>query len=207
MISGDVGCDQTRLAEAIHAISPLRNRPLIWVESIPTDRGLQKDLLLRASRATMVLTIGEDMPVMDEAFRSSLFSTSFRVRVIVLAWPERARVVLGEDHCNIQRLELRPIAYRAPEQIELLLDRQLEARECPLRFAHLTEANRKALLQYGWRRNFEDLRLVADRFAGLTRAGSLRRAAPELGLSYSALQGWFAETLGVDVPLVRSPIR
>jgi len=204
-ITGDVGCDQARLAEAIHAISPLRNGALVWVDSIPNDRGEQKELLVRASRATMVLTIGDDMPVMDEAFRSSLFSTSYRIRVIVLAWPERARAVLGEDRSNMQRLDLRPIAYREHEQIERLLDRQLEARDCALRFAHMTEANRKTLLGYGWRRNFDDLRLVADRFAALVRAGSLRQAAPLLGLSYSSLQGWFAETLGVDVPLTGKP--
>lgn len=199
LISGDRGCDQDRLAQAIHAISPLRNRALVWVDSIPTDRGEQKELLVRASRATMVLTIGDDMPVMDETFRSSLFSTSYRIRVIVLAWPTRARAVLGEDHSNMRRIELRPIAYR--DQLERLLDRQLEERGTSLRFVQMTEANRKALLRYEWRGNFDELRLAADRFAAVTREGSLRRAAGALGESYSTLQHWFTNMLGVSLPL------
>lgn len=199
LISGDRGCDQDRLAQAIHAISPLRNRPLVWVDSIPADRGGQKELLVRASRATMVLAIGDDMPVIDETFRSSLFSTSYRIRVIVLAWPTRARAVLGEDYSNMRRIELRPLAYR--EQLGRLLDRQLEQRSSPLRLSHMTEANRKALLRHEWRGNFDDLRRAADRLAAVAREGSLRRAASALGESYSTFQHWFTNMIGLRLPL------
>ncbi|MCW5803934.1 MAG: FHA domain-containing protein [Deltaproteobacteria bacterium] len=201
MITGDVGCDQAQLAEAIHAMSPLRGQPLIRVESIPTDRGEQKELLARGARGTMVLTIGDGMPPMDEAFRASLFSVSYRIRVIVLAWPRRAREVLGEDRSSMQRLELRPVAYRENVQIERLLDRQLEARHCMLRLAHMTESNRSALLRYAWPRNFHDLRIAADRLSAITREGSLRRAAVALGEGFSTVQHWFTSQLGLELPL------
>jgi pSer/pThr/pTyr-binding forkhead associated (FHA) protein len=199
MISGDRGCDQDRLAHAIHAMSPLRSREIVWVDSIPEDRGAQKELLVRASRSTMVLKIDDEMPVMDEAFRSSLFSTSYRVRVLVIAWPTRARAVLGEDNSTMRRIELRPIAYR--DQLDRLLDRQLEERKAPLRFAQMTEANRKALLRYEWRGNFDELRLAAERFAAVAREGSLRKASTALGESYSTLQHWFTNMIGVSLPL------
>ncbi|MBX3157291.1 MAG: FHA domain-containing protein [Deltaproteobacteria bacterium] len=201
MIAGDVGCGQAQLAEAIHAMSPLRGRPLVRVDSIPVDRGAQKELLARAARATMVLAIGDEMPVMDDAFRSSLFALSYRIRLIVLAWPRRARAVLGEDRSNMQRLDLRPIAYREHVQIERLLDRQLEARGCALRLAHMTETNRSALLRYSWPRNFDDLKLAADRLAAIARAGSLRKAAAALDEHASKVQHWFTNQLGLELPL------
>src|SRR6266496_4174575 len=38
LITGKRGCDQDRLARAIHSISPMRARDLVWVDSVPTDR-------------------------------------------------------------------------------------------------------------------------------------------------------------------------
>lgn len=207
IISGDAGCDQEQLARAIHQISPLRKRELVWVDSIPEDRAEQKKLLVRASRSTMVLKIGEDMPIMDETFRSSLFSTSYRIRVIVIASPRRAQAVLG-DHGFMRRIELRPLAFRT-DQIERLLDRQLEQRGSPLRFAQLSEHNRQALLRYEWRRkqgreyvsNFDELRIAADRLAAIAREGSLRKAAEALGEDRWAVQYWASNVVGLKTPL------
>jgi len=212
MIFGDAGCDQDQLARTIHAISPLRKRELLWVDSIPEDRAAQKKLLVRASRSTMVLTINDEMPIMDEAFRSSLFSTSYRIRVIVIASPRRAQEVLG-DHAYMRRIELRPLAFR-PEQIPRLLDRQLEQRGSSLRFAQLSEHNRQALLRYQWRRedrrpkhrgewvsNFDELRIAADRLAATSREGSLRKAAEALGEDRWGLQYWTSNIVGLKLPL------
>lgn len=201
LIAGDRGCDQERLARAIHSISPMRKRGLVWITSVPKDRGEQKELLVRASRTTLVLTIDDKMPVMDEAFRTSLFSTSYRIRVLVIASSTRAIEVLGPEHSRMRRIDLRPLAFRSA-QLGRLLDRQLEARGSGLRFAQLSEANRKALLAYEWRHNFDDLRLAADRLAAIARAGSLRKAAMDLGVDRSTLQHWFTNSLGLSLPLL-----
>lgn len=201
LIVGENGCDQDQLAQAIHSISRQRDREIVWVDSIPTDRGQQKELLLRASRTTLVLRIDGEMPVMDEAFRLSLFSTSYRIRVVVSA-PSMARVhqVLGPDHPLMRRIELRPLAYR-DDQVERLLDRQLEQRGSSLRVTNMTEENRSALRRYGWPRNFDDLRLAADRLSVIAREGTLHRAASALQLPYSTLQKWFTDQLGLSRPL------
>jgi hypothetical protein len=204
LITGERGCDQERLIRAIHSISPMRAREIVWVDDVPDDRASQKELLLRASRNTLALNVHDRTPVMDEAFRTSLFSASYRIRVLVCA-PSMARVlaVLGPDHSLMRRVDLRPLAYRT-EQIERLLDRELEARGSMLRVAQLTGKNRDALRSCEWRGNFEDLRVAAERVDALARAGSVRGAASALGVPYSTLQKWLANTVGITLPLTSS---
>lgn len=148
LIAGDRGCDQERLARAIHSISPMRKRDIVWMASVPKERSEQKELLVRASRTTLVLTIDDKMPVMDEAFRTSLFSTSYRIRVLVIASSSRAIEVLGPEHSRMRRIDLRPLAFRSA-QLGRLLDLQLEERGSGLRFAQLSEAHRKACSRTG----------------------------------------------------------
>lgn len=199
MIHGDQGCDQERLAHAIHSISPLRRRELVRVTAVPKDRPDQKELLVRAARTTMVLVIDDNTPVMDEAFRSALFSTSYRIRVVVIGSPRRVLAVLGNEHM-FRRIDLRPLAYRT-DQLEALLDRQLEERGVLLRFAQLSEANRKALLGYAWSKNFDELRLAADRLVAVERFGSLRKAAEALADDRWKVQYWFSTKVGLSLPL------
>jgi FHA domain len=202
LITGERGCDHARLARAIHSVSAMRARDVVWADAVPPDRAQQKELLTRASRSTLVLTIDDGMPVMDDAFRTALFSPSYRVRVLVLA-PSLTRVlqVLGPDHSFMRRIDLRPLAFRT-EQLLRLLDRQLEERGANLRATHMTESNRAALRACEWRGNFDDLRLVADRLVVLAGAGSLRAAAAQLGMNYSTLQKWFTSAMGLSLPLV-----
>ncbi len=201
LITGERGCGQERLVRAIHSISPMRAREVVWVDRVPDDRAQQKDLLLRASRSTLALKLDERTPVMDEAFRTSLFSTSYRIRVLVDASSlARVHAVLGPDHALVRRVELRPLARRT-DQIERLLDRELAARGSMLRAAQLTGKNRSALSSCEWRGNFEALRLAAERLDALARTGSVRSAASALGVPYSTLQKWLANTIGITLPL------
>lgn len=202
MINGAPGCDQQQLASAIHSISPLRKRELVSVSSIPKDRAAQKELLVRATRSTMVLAIDDETPVIDEAFRSALFSMSYRIRVILIASPRQALAVLGDEH-SFRRIELRPLAYRT-DQIERLFDRQCEEIGSPLRFAHMRDENRKALLGYGWSENLEELRLTARRLAVIARLGSLRGAAVELKEKRWNIQYWFSKQLGLTIAEVEA---
>lgn len=199
LILGPRGCDQDRLARAIHSVSPVRQREMVWADSIPSDRAGQKDMLLRASKSTLVLNIDKSTPVMDAAFRASLFSTSFRVRVLVIAPAfEHVLRVLGPDHAYIRRVEVRPLAFRI-DQLGPLLDRQLEELGSTLRFQQLSEANRQALTNHEWRRNFEDLRVAAQRLAALHQQGTLRKAAAALGIkNFNNLQNWFTNTMGLE---------
>jgi len=204
LITGERGCDQDRLARAIHSISPMRSREMVWLDSVPADRAQQKEILTRATKTTLVLTVDDKTPVMDEAFRTSLFSTSYRIRVLVCASSmTRVLPVLGPDHSYMRCIDLRPLAFRS-EQLERLFDRQFEERGSALRVAQFTDENRKALHACEWRANFDDLRLAADRFTALSPDGSLRSAASALGIPYSTLQKWLVNKLGITSPLTAS---
>lgn len=203
LIAGERGCSQRELAQAIHSISPVRNREIVWINEIPRDRAEQKSLLVRASRTTLVLEIGDGMPIIDEAFRTSLFSTSYRIRVLVVASVRRATEVLGPEHSRMRRIDLRPVAFRSA-QLERLLDRQFELNGSAVRCAKLSERNRKALVAHDWPHNLDDVRLAAGRLRVIAAEPSLRKAAATLEVDRSTLQHWFTNTMGLSLPLTSS---
>lgn len=204
MIVGPRGCGQDQLVETIHAVSPMRDRKLVWSGAIPTDRAGQKDLLLRSQKTTLALSIDDKTEAIDPAFVSMLFSPSYRVRVLVCAPSfERAQEVLGRQHTGMRRIELRPLAFRT-DQLVRILDRRLEEEGSTLRFDQLTKANREALMNCEWRRNLDDLRVAAQRLAAVHQAPSLRKAAAALGIkNFNVMQKWFSDTMKLSLPLTK----
>lgn len=208
LIVGEPGCDQERVAEAIHGMSLRRGRTLVEIAGEPADRATQRAVLDRASRSTLVLTLDGKTPVMDATFVSMLFDPTYHIRVIVLA-PSMAKTrdVLGDDATNTMRLlPVMPLDQR-PGSIPRLLDRMLEDRGAPLRFSDFTTPNQQALIAHSWHvqnapKNLAALRVGAERFPVIAAAPSLRQAAEQLGVSRSSLQGWFSDQLGLSWPLV-----
>lgn len=202
LITGEPGCEQSQLARTIHDTSMLRGRPLVEIADIPGDRQQQREILDRAARATLVLTIERTTPVMDAAFASMVFSPEFHVRVIVIAPSfEKARVVCGERAIStMHRIALRPLVDRR-DMIPRLLDRMFEGSGSPLRFADLTKPNQAALQAHGWPRNLAELRFAAERLAAIAREGSLRKASEALKRHHKSLQEW-ADSIGLSTPVV-----
>jgi pSer/pThr/pTyr-binding forkhead associated (FHA) protein/AraC-like DNA-binding protein len=202
LITGETGCEQMQLARTIHETSLLRGRPLVEIAEIPTDRRAQREILDRAARTTLVLTIDKTTPVMDAAFVSMVFSPEFHVRVIAIAPSfEKARVVCGERAVStMHRISLRPLVDRR-DMIPRLLDRMFEQSGSPLRFADLTKDNQTALQRHTWPRNLAELRFAAERLAVIAREGSLRKASEALKRHHKSLQEW-ADTIGLESPLV-----
>lgn len=202
LVIGPRGCGQERLVETIHSISPMRTRRIVWADSIPTDRTGQKELLLRAQKTTLALAIDDDTNEIEPAFRSMLFSPSYRVRVLVCApSSDHTQRVLGAEHASMRRIELRPLAFRT-DQLARILDRQLEQLGSPLRFERLTKVNREALMKCEWRRNLDDLHSAAQRLAAVQRSGSLRKAATALGIkNFNVMQKWFSDSMELTLPL------
>lgn len=202
LILGPRGCGQEKLVDTIHAISPMRARDSVRVDSFPRDRTGQRELLLRAQKTTLIVSIDDDTPEIDRTFASMLFSPSYRIRVLVIAPSfERAHKVLGADLTAMRRIELRPLAFRT-DQLARLLDRQLEEFGSPLRFEQLTKANQEALAMCEWRKNLDDLRTTAQRLAALQPARSLRQATTALGIkNFNVMQKWFSDTMKLTLPL------
>lgn len=198
------GCGQEQLARTTHAISLLRSREPVILDRVPGDRAGQRAILDRASRSTLILALDGETPVMDAAFVSSVFSTSFRIRVIAHApTVDKANQVLTAGHVqSMQVLRLPSLAFRR-DAIPGLMDHAFAASGAGLRFSKLTDANRRALEAYGWPKNFDDLTVAARRLDAIATAGSLRKAASVLGLGYSTLQEWFSQ-LGLSQPVVAS---
>lgn len=203
LLLGPRGCGQERLAETIHAISPMRDSELVVVESIPPDRTAQRDLLMRAQKTSFVLVVDDKTKLLDSAFATMLFSAAYRIRVILQAPSyEIAERVLGPMYAPaMRRIELRPLAFR-PDQLPLILDRRLVLIESPLRFSQLTPKNQDALLRNEWRRNLDDVVLAAPKLAAIHKQRTLRQAAIALGIkNFNNLQTWFTKTMKLELPL------
>lgn len=209
LITGEAGCDHDQLARAIHAMSLLRNRPLVECTAIPADRASQIALIKRAGRSTLMLTLTDRMAPVDPTFCSMLFSASYRVRVIAIA-PTQAsarRVLPGESVDQMQHVWLRPLGVRAGE-LPVLLDRLLGARDAPVRLLHLTPANRERLVAHEWRGNWDELRVAADRLTAIARIADWERRdwrerASALGIPKSTLYDWY-KALRLTRPLFQA---
>ena len=204
LIIAEAGCDQELLARTLHAMSLVRARPPVTLGPLPEDRAQQRAIVDAASRSTLFVTIDADTEVMDAAFASSVFSSSFRIRVIATAPSlDRARAVLSDEHVGAMRIvKLPSLAFRTT--LPALLDHALAELGATLRFMQLTPANQAALRGFGWPRNLDDLRYFAVRMDLLSRT-SLRSAAKALGYkAHSTLSEWLGQ-VGLSLPLSSEP--
>jgi hypothetical protein len=204
LLTGEAGCDLERLAQAIHAMSLRRSRPLVKVTELPPERPAQVALVKRASRTTLLLPLTAEPVPLEPAFASMLFDASFSVRLIAVAPSLKdARKALSEPHVELmQHVPVRPLGYRTGE-IDKLLDRMFEERQAPqLRAADLSTANLNALRKHNWPGNLVELRELADAIVEHTRLGSLRPAADTLGLPHQKLQRRFSR-VGMKFPWFR----
>jgi pSer/pThr/pTyr-binding forkhead associated (FHA) protein len=203
LVLGEPGCDQEQLARTMHGISLRRTRDLVELADVPSDRALQREILDRASKSTLVISISADTPVMDGTFASSLFSSSYQIRIVALApTTSKAAAVLGKENIPTMRtISLRPVSMRVGA-IPRLLDQMFVERATPLRVSDLTRSNQQALQAYAWPENLDSLREAADRLTVIARAPSMRSAAETLALARTSLEYWFSDKLGLSMPLV-----
>ena len=202
LITGEQGCDHVRLARAIHQVSRLRERAAVEVEVLPKDRGKQREILDAASRSTLILCIDDKAPILDAAFASMVFSTSYHVRVIACAPSlDVATRVLTETYTRTMgNLELLPLA-RRKGSICRILDRVLADMGSDLRATRLSSANQAGLEARDWPNNFDDLRDVAKHLDLIHREGSLRKAAERLKVPLATYH-YLLRGFGVSTPLL-----
>lgn len=203
LITGESGCDQERLARAIHAMSLRRTRQIVEIATIPEDRAAQVAIVKQASKTktTIVLTVPAGQPPLDPTFSSMLYSADYGVRVIILAPSAKvARRALTEDLVSqMHHVMLPPLADRRLE-IDQLMDRMLADRRSTQRTADLTRVNQEALRAWGWPGNLVELRQIAEGIAAHTELGGLRPAGKAVGRPHQSLQRHFAR-IGLSFPL------
>jgi pSer/pThr/pTyr-binding forkhead associated (FHA) protein len=200
LIASAPHCEQARLAQLIHELSPFSTTPLVTLTAAPRTDAQQRAFLSQHRKSTVVLDLG-DAPL-DPDFVSNLFAWRSERRMIVLVRSldaaDRAlgeRVTRGVRHIWLPRLAMRTAA------IDRLFDRALAAQDSPLRLAAMTPANQAALRAYTWPDDFASLRLVAERLAEIARAGSPNGAYEALGMKRATLYDWYVRTMGLSHPL------
>jgi hypothetical protein len=202
LLTGEAGSDLDRLARAIHAMSLLRSRAAVEIATLPPERSAQIALVQQAAQASLILPLGDDGPPLDSHFVSKLFDVSAGVRLIALASSaDTARRALTDARVErMQRVEVRPLAYRRGE-IHKLLDRRFEETGFDRRTADLARVNQDALQTYDWPGNFDELRDIADAMVAHATFRGLRPAAASLGLpSHKRLARRF-QRVGLQFPL------
>ena len=202
LITSEPHREQARLAQIIHELSNARARPIVECngDRVPADPAKQLELVEKAERSTLVLNLGDDDTRLPSNFVTTVFSSKYRVRVIVLARSVTvADKALGEYARRLQYVWLPPVANR-PEEIDRLLDRMFVERNSLLRVANMPPEDQSALRAYGWPDDFESLREAADILAAIHRLGSVPKAARELKIAPSTLYHWYVERLGLTLP-------
>lgn len=135
----------------------------------------------------------------DQTFVSMLMSSSYHVRLIVLA-PSKsiATEILGADAVPPFHVELTPLRYRTAEILSLL-DRAFVTTGGTLRVSHLTQKSQDALEAYLWPGNFNQLQLAARLLDMKARKISFKDCAAALERNDRSLQYWFTDALGLNL--------
>jgi pSer/pThr/pTyr-binding forkhead associated (FHA) protein len=202
IFSGEPGCDQLRLARAVHHASQRSHYPVFEVVNFPTERSAQRAILDAARNGTLMLTLKESSSPPDDAFRAMLLSADFRVRLLVSA-PSISVVVhsLGLDAVSrMQQVRLRPLRERVSE-IASLLDRMFVERRASVRVADFRRKNQQALQAHSWPLNIMELREAADRLVALAVHESVTKAAAALEIPRTTLLYWAEEKMHLELPL------
>jgi len=203
LITGEPGCDHGRLARTMHEVSPWRFRNAVEIEHVPDDRRAQRAIIDRAARSTLIVDIGDAMPVIDAAFASMIFSAEYHIRVIALAPSrDRANTVLGESNVAVmEHIALRPVARRRA-MVPRILDRMLHDKGTPIRFNDLSPSNQDALGEYRWPGNFGELTEVAQWIAVIANQGSLKKAAEAMNMKPTTFHSRYRDVVGLSWPLL-----
>jgi len=209
LLTGESGSDLDRLARAIHAVSLRRSRAFVEIAGVPADRGVQREILRRATRSTLVINLEAVEAPLDSTFCSMVFASEYNIRTIVLApTPTVARRLLAIDEMErLQHIWVRPLCMR-PGDVPHLLANILAEREAAFRLVDLTQSNHAALCSHDWRNNFIGLRFAVDRLIEISRVDGweemnwLERSAA-LGIPKTTLYEWYSG-LRLTAPLFAS---
>ncbi len=194
LVTGEPGCGQAELARAIHRASLRREHALVELDE---EHAMER--LEQAQRGTLVVPVRGDR--LDRDVIAAMLAPERNLRLVVLAPTLDVAVKsLGLDTCaRLEKLAIRPLRERSGD-IPALLDGFLAEQGATLRTADLTAPNQAALRAHAWPENLDELREAAARIAALVAHGSIRKAAPAIGVARSTFQYW-AERLGLELPL------
>lgn len=199
MVVGEKGSGQDRLVKAFHEISHRRRHALAEMPFVPPVQEKQIEIVTRARHGSLVVT-AKGVPI-DESFLDMVLAPERHIRLVVLTFSAEAGVLsLKPDALmGMTKVEIPPLRERVDE-LEALVDRFFLENRMSLCFSDLTTENQDALRAHSWPENLDELRESVDWIAGITREGSIRKAAAVLNVARSSLQYWRAR-LELRIPL------
>jgi hypothetical protein len=196
LMLGRGGCDQARIAKAIHAASARRRMPFAELGELD-GRVAEKAALIGASRGTAYIDLRTTRRL-TAFIVSELFGTTYHVRPI-FASPDRNRVdqELGSFAAQLRSFVLPTLAERAhdiPALFNLIFETELHSDR---RVEELGARNVQALVQRTWTDNIDGLRRVAPKLLARMEAGSVLGAAKKLGIRHQSLRETL-DSLGLE---------
>jgi two-component system, NtrC family, response regulator GlrR len=202
VLHAEPGCDQERLARAIHGASLRRRHHFIVANPGPDGASPPPHLVERTNNGTLFLPLAGTAAA-DAAFLEALRRPENNVRLIVSATSVTDAIQrLGDDAVGgAHRARIAPIRDR-PGEISGLLERWFIDRGARRRFSDFTDDNQAALRAHRWPRNLEELRDAADMLAQLAPYPSERRASEEANIPRTNVKRWL-DAIGLTMPLIR----
>lgn len=187
LMLGRGGCDQARIARAIHAASARRHLPFVELGALD-GRAAEKAALIGAARGTAYVDLRTSRRL-TALIVSELFGTTYHVRPVFSA-PDRGLVdrELGNYAAQLRSVVLPTLADRAqdiPTLINLIFETELHTDR---RVDELGATNVQALVQRTWPDNIDGLRRVAPKLLARMEAGSVLGAAKRLGIRHQSLR-------------------
>jgi hypothetical protein len=196
LMLGRAGCDQARIARAVHVASARRRMPFVEIGELE-GRAAEKTALLQASKGTAYIDLRATRR-MTAFVVSELFGTTYHIRPIFTA-PDRSRVdrELGSYATQLRSFMVPTLAERAhdiPALFNQIFETELRTAR---RVEELGAANVQALTQRAWADNIDGLRRVAPKLLARMEAGSVLGAAKRLGIRHQSLHETF-DALGLQ---------
>lgn len=181
---GPPGTDAARLAEAMHQASPQRHNFFLSVTAPPLPS------LEHAYGGTVFIDLDRVQKIPAPYVRI-LFEPSRSLRTIFAAADDRrvrARIDTYRD--KVRTVTLMPLARRPEDFPHLLALHWIDELRTRRRVEELGPGLKK-IAQYGWPRNFDELREHSPRLLAYLEHEGLRRAAAALGIKHQTLSGHF----------------
>lgn len=203
LIIGPRGSGQDDLVQVIHEMSVRRGHILQRVDLLPTSREGQKQLIVDASRGTVVFNAAGTI---DDVVLDMMLSNELGPRLVILADSLEAarRSVKLTRLMQMDRIDIRPLRERGAE-VEKPIELNLAKNGLCIRLAELRPENQQSLLRHHWPENLEELRHIAAIIAALARQRSVRKAAAVLDMPRSTMQYWI-KRFDLKLPVTPRPI-
>lgn len=202
-LRAEPGCDQERLARAIHRMSLRRRHHFAIAQPGAVDSPPVPQLVTHARNGTLLVRLDATGARLDPEFVEVLVSPAANVRIILCAQSLKEAIdsVTEKLASSAYRVEIPPVRERSGE-IASFLERWFMDRQSRLRFSDFTDENQAALRAYRWPENLEELRKAADLLIQLAPYVSERTAATEVHIPRSNVKRWL-DTIKLTMPLLR----